>query len=221
MTTTSATTAPVTSTPVTTPVTTTPVSVASSSSSGAAGGSVINVSSLVSELVAASQAPQQALITNQTQAVTANISALGTLKSALSTFQSSLTSLSSPTAFNAVTASSSEQDVVSATASSNAVAGSYGVTVSALASAQQLLSGGFIGGPGATVGTGTLTLSVGGASFSVAINGSDDTVSGIANAINAASTNTGITATVIAGADGAHLLLSSSQTGAANTITVT
>ena len=65
---------------------TSPVSIASSSSAGAAGGSVINVASLVSQLVAATQAPQQAIITTQTTAVTTQISAVGTLKGALETF---------------------------------------------------------------------------------------------------------------------------------------
>ena len=89
---------------------TAPVSIASSSSAGAAGGSVINVSSLVSQLVAATQAPQEALINTQTQAVTTQISALGTLKSALSTFQSSLSALDTPTAFDTETANSSNHD---------------------------------------------------------------------------------------------------------------
>ena len=43
-------------------------------------------------------------------------------------------------------------------------------------------------------------------------------MSGIATAINSASGNPGVTATVIQGTDGAHLLLSSSQTGESNTI---
>ena len=197
-----------------------PVSVASSSSAGAAGGSVINVSSLVSQLVAATQAPQEALIANQTTAVTANISALGTLKSDLATFQSSLTSLSTPGAFNAETASSSDKTVFTTTATANAVGGTYAVTVSNLASAQQLLSTGFSGGSTATVGTGTLTLSLGGTSFNVAIDSTDDTVAGIAAAINSAADNSGISATVITGTDGAHLALSSTLTGAANTISV-
>jgi flagellar hook-associated protein 2 len=203
---------------------TTPVSIASTSStatSNAAGGSVINVSTLVSELVAAAQAPQQQLITNQTTAVTANISAVGTLKSALSTFQSALSALSTPSSFNSVTATSADDTLVSATASGDAVAGSYAVTVSSLASAQQLLSGAFTGGSGAVVGTGSLTLAVGGSSFNLTIGTSDDTLSGIANAINSAANNPGITATVIQGTDGGHLLLSSSLTGAANTLSVT
>ena len=58
-----------------TSATTAPVSIAGSSSAQAAGGSVINVSSLVSQLVAATRAPQDALIAAQTQAVTTQISA--------------------------------------------------------------------------------------------------------------------------------------------------
>jgi flagellar hook-associated protein 2 len=150
--------------------------------------------------------------------VTANISALGTLKSALSTFQSSLASLATPAAFNSVTASSSDQSVATATAGSGAVSGSYQVTVSTLASAQQILSSAFAAS--ADVGTGTLSLSVGGQSFAVNISSADDTLAGIANAINTAANNTGITATVVQGTDGAHLLLSSANTGAANTISV-
>jgi flagellar hook-associated protein 2 len=203
---------------------TTPVSIAGTSStatSNATGGSVINVSTLVSELVAAAQAPQQQLITNQTTTVTANISAVGTLKSALSTFQSALTALSSPSSFNSVAATSADDTLVTATASGDAVPGSYAVTVSSLASAQQLLSGPFTGGSDAVVGTGSLTLAVGGSSFNLTIGAADDTLSGIANAINSAANNPGITATVIQGTDGGHLLLSSSLTGAVNTLSVT
>jgi flagellar hook-associated protein 2 len=198
----------------------TPVSVASSSSAGAAGGSVINVSSLVSQLVAATQDPQQALITAQTTAVTTNLTSLGTLKSALSTFQSSLSTLSTPEAFNDQTATSSEPTAFTASADSDAVSGTYSVAVSVLATAQQILSGPVAGGESATVGTGTLTLTVGATPFTVTINASNDTLSGIAAAINSATGNSGISATVITGTDGAHLLLSSTQTGAANTITV-
>jgi len=204
----------------TTTASSTPVSVASSSSAGAAGGSVINVSSLVSQLVAATEAPQQALIANQTTAVTAKISAVGSLQSALATFQSSLIPLSTPSAFNAQTAASSDQTVFRATAGASSVAGSYSIAVSALASSQQLLSGAFAGGSIAIVGTGTLTLSLGGSSFNVAIDSTDDSVAGIASAINSASNNPGVTATVVTGSDGAHLVLSSSMTGAANTIQV-
>jgi flagellar hook-associated protein 2 len=207
------------STPAASTTTAPVVSIASSSSSQAAGGSVIDVSSLVSQLVAATQAPQQAVLTTQTQAVTTQISAIGTLKSALSTFQSSLGVLDTPSAFDVQTANSTDQTAFTATASSGAAAGTYNVAVSALAQAQQLLSNPFTGA-GATVGTGTLSLSLGGTSFSVAIGASDDSLSAIASAINGAAGNPGVEATVLQGTDGAHLVLSSSLTGAANTIQV-
>jgi flagellar hook-associated protein 2 len=200
--------------------TTTPVSVASSSSAGAAGGSVINVSSLVSQLVQATEAPQQALINSKTNSVTTEISAIGTLKSALSTFQTSLSALNTPVAFNSETANSSDQTVFTATATSGAVNGSFSVGVTSLASAEQILSKAFTGGSSATVGTGTLSLSLGGTSFSLTVNSSNNTVAGVAAAINSASNNPGISAAVIQGTDGAHLLLTSNLTGQANTIQV-
>ncbi|HEY6516531.1 MAG TPA: flagellar filament capping protein FliD [Steroidobacteraceae bacterium] len=196
------------------------VSVASSNSAGAAGGSVINVSQLVSELVSATQQPQETLISNQTQAVTAQISAVGTLKSALSTFQSSLAALDTPSAFGTQAASSTDPTSFTATAESDATLGSYSVSVTQLAQAQQLVSSAFAGGSSATVGTGTLQLSLGGASFTVTIGASDNTVAGIAGAINSASGNPGIEASVVTGTDGAHLVLTSTLTGASNTIQV-
>jgi len=197
------------------------VSIASNSSADAAGGSVINVSSLVSQLVAATAAPQQSLISTQTQAVSTQISALGTLKSALSTFQSSLGVLDTPTAFQVQTANSTDQTAFTATAGSGAVAGTYNVSVTALAQAQQLLSKAFTAGTAAAVGTGTLALTLGTTSFNVTIDGTDNSLAGIAAAINSAPGNPGIAATVLQGTDGAHLVLSSSLTGAANAIQVT
>ena len=197
------------------------VSVASNTSAGAAGGSVINVSSLVSQLVSATQAPQEALISSKTQAVTAQISAVGTLKSALSTFQSSLGAINTPSAFNTLAATSSDPTAFTATADTSAVLGSYTIGISNLATGQQLVSSAFTGGSSATVGTGTLQVSLGGRNFNVTVSSSDDTLAGIAAAVNSATGNPGVEASVVTGSDGAHLVLTSSLTGAANTIKVT
>lgn len=195
------------------------VSVASNTSAGAAGGSVIDVSSLVSQLVAATKAPQESLISNHTQAVTAQISAVSTLKNALATFQSSLSTLNTPSSFNTLAASSSDTTAFTATADSSAVLGSYSVDVTQLAQAQQIVSTHFTDSSTA-VGTGTLKLSLGGSSFSVNISSSNDTLAGIAATINGAVGNPGIQASVVTGTDGAHLVLTSSLTGASNTIQV-
>ena len=198
------------------------VSVASNTSAGAAGGSVIDVSALVSELVAATKAPQESLITSKTQAVTTEISAVGALKSALSTFQASLGPVATTSAFDSLSATSSDTSAFTASADSSATLGSYSITVSQLAQAQQIVSTtAWSGGGSATVGTGTLQVSLGGTSFTVAIGSSNDTLSGIAAAINTASGNPGVEASVVTGSGGAHLVLSSSLTGAANTINVT
>jgi flagellar hook-associated protein 2 len=200
---------------------TSPVSIASSSSSAAAGGSVIDVNSLVSQLVAATRAGQDATISKQTQAVTTQISALGTLKGALSTFQDALSTIDTVSAFNAATSTSSDPTVFTANASADAQPGSYSVSVSQLASAQQLVSTGFAGGGSATVGTGTLQVSLGGTSFNINVDSTNNTVAKLASAINSAPGNPGVIATVITGTDGAHLVLQSAQTGAANTIELT
>ena len=196
-----------------------PVSIASSSSAAAAGGSVINVGSLVSQLVEATQAPQQDIINNQMESVTTQISDLGTLKSAVSTFQQSLSALDSANSFNAQTASSSNPTVFTAAVTSGAPVGNYAVMVSQLAQAQQLLSAP-LSLNGGTLGTGTLTLSLGSSSFNVSVNANDSTPDELAAAINSAAGNPGITATVIQGTNGPQLLLSSTQSGAANTIQV-
>jgi len=197
-----------------------PVSVAGSSSAAAAGGSVIDVNSLVSQLVSATRAPKDAVISHQTQAVTTQISALGKLKGALSTFQDALGAIDTPSAFNAEKASSTNSNVFTATASAGAALGSYSISVSQLAQSEQLVSKPFIGDGSTTVGTGTLHLTLGSAGFDVTIDTAHGTVAGIASAINSAAGNPGIVATVVNGTDGAHLILSSAQTGGNNTIQV-
>ncbi len=196
------------------------VSVAASSSAQAAGGSVIDVSSLVSQLVSASRAPKDAIISQKTQAVTTQISALGKLKSALSSFQDSLSAIDTPAAFNAEIANTSNGSVFTASATSGAALGTYSVSVTQLAKAQQLVSAAIPGDGSTTVGTGTLQVSLGSTSFNVTIDNAHSSLASIAAAINSATGNPGISATVMTGTDGAHLLLSSSQTGATNGITV-
>ncbi|MFP3607318.1 flagellin hook IN motif-containing protein, partial [Paraburkholderia sp. SIMBA_053] len=95
-------------------------------------------------------------------------------------------------------------------ATTGAVAGSYSVAVSQVAASQALSSSAFTASQ--ALGTGTLSLSLGSKSFDVSITSSNNTVAGIAAAINSATGNPGITATVVNGTDGAHLVLASSTT---------
>lgn len=184
-------------------------------------GSGLDIDSLVTELTTAEMLPANNRVERQQESVTVQVSAMATLKSALSTFQSTLDSLASGSGFDSHTATSSDEDLLTATADADAVAGTYRVVVQQLAQAQQLVSNSFSGGSTAEVGTGTLTLSLGEDSFSIDIDSSNSTLAEIRDAINSASDNPGISATLIYGSDGAQLVLSSETTGAASTITVT
>jgi flagellar hook-associated protein 2 len=184
-------------------------------------GSGLDISSLVTQLVAAERAPTQARITAQASDVATKISAMAQLKSALSTFQSSLTALTTKSDFSAITANSSDEDVFTATASPSAVEGNYDVEVSQLAKAQQLVSTATFGSGGTTpVGYGTMTIGLGGQSFNVTLDSTHNTLSDLRDAINSASDNPGVKASLISGTNGTQLVLTSTVTGAANTISV-
>ncbi len=187
---------------------------------GAVGGSQIDVNSLATQLVAAERAPLDAQIQRASSKVTTQISAVGALMGSLSTFRSALSSLKTIDVFSTRQATSADPEIFAATASSSAVPGSYDVEVVQLATAHQIVSDPFAAGSTQVVGTGTLTLSLGATSFAVTIDSTNSTLAGIRDAINQSTTNPGIRATLIQGTDGAHLVLTSANTGAASDIEV-
>jgi flagellar hook-associated protein 2 len=189
-------------------------------STGAVGGSQIDVQSLVSQLVAADRATPDAQINRDSTRVTTQISAVGQLMGSMSNFRSALSSLKTVDVFSTRSATSSATTTLTASANPKAVPGTYSIDVERLATAQQISSKPFAGGSSTVVGTGTLTVSLGTKSFNLAIGADNSTLAGIRDAINKAADNPGVRATIVQGSDGAHLVLSSSNTGAANTITV-
>ncbi len=183
-------------------------------------GSGIDINSLVSQLVAAERAPAEQRIQRATTKITTQLTALGTLRGALSALQSSVSGLKTPIAFQARRADSSDKTVFAATATSGAATGNYTVEVKNLASAQKLASAPFVAGATSVVGTGTLTITGGGESYVVTIAETANTLAGIRDAINAAPENDKVQATLIQAVDGARLVLTARQTGAAGSITV-
>ncbi|MGS1034578.1 flagellar filament capping protein FliD [Burkholderia glumae] len=185
--------------------------------SGSTGNTGLNVTTLVTALVNSKTAAQASLLStaiaqnqNKSQAYTA-------LQTALTTLQSSLTTLSDGSFAQTFTATASGTGLT-ATAGSGAVAGTYQIGVTQIAQSQSLSSPAF--GANKQLGAGTLTLSINGKSSTVNINSNNNTLAGIKDAINNASDNPGVTATIVNGADGAHLVLSSANSGAANAISV-
>ncbi len=174
----------------------------------------------MSSLTQAYGAAQTTQLTNQQNTLDAQVSAYGSFTSALDTLKLSLNSLQTPSSLAAFDATVADKTVATATTDATAVAGSYTLEVDSLATAARLTSAPVLGANTA-VGTGTLTIKVGNASADIAISSGNNTLSGIAAAINSASNNPGVTASVISSTDGQRLVLTGTTTGAGNAVTVT
>jgi flagellar hook-associated protein 2 len=192
-----------------------------SSSTGTAGGTIssagigsgLNVNAIVSALVQARQSAPQAQIDGRKAQTNNLLTGLASLNSALGSLQSALSQLSSVNTFGTFAATLSNSAVGTTSTLSSAQPGSYSVAVSQLATVQSCSSGALA--TGAAVGAGTLSVTVGARSMNLTVSATD-TLATIATAINSASSNPGVTATVINGANGQQLMLSSNKTGVAN-----
>lgn len=192
-------------------------------------GSGLDVAGLVKQLVAAESQPLTVLDRKEAL-IQAKLSAYGSFKSALSSFQSAMGGLSSPSKFQAFKATSADTTVVTSSAASNAVPGSYGVEVTQLAQANKLRSKTFTDVTNA-IGTGTLTFQFGkvnGTAFTVnsdksaqtvTISAAQNSVSGIRDAVNAA--NIGVTAAILNDGTGNRLIFTSKDSGENNSLKVT
>lgn len=183
-------------------------------------GSGLDIGGLVRQLVAAEAKPVETRIGQQEARTQAKLSAFGSLKSALSEFRDKLDVMTNLQNFLARKGSSGNEEVFGATVNPSAVAARYSVEVVQLAQAQKLTSGAFANSD-AVVGTGTLTVTLGGSSFSVDITEENNTLAGIRNAINSAGDNPGVAATIVNAEAGSYLILTADDTGSAQAMTVT
>lgn len=125
--------------------------------------------------------------------------------------------------FSARSAVSSDEDALTVTAATGAAAGVYNLTINSLAQAEQVASQGFASAD-SEISQGTFSLRVGrGKEVEITIDSSNNTLQGLADAINAAGGDVGASIVNDGSTGGTpyKLLLSSSKTGAANTITIT
>lgn len=190
------------------------------SASSISGGSTLDVQALAAQLVAAERAPLDAQIKRETASVRTTLSALATLKSALATFQAVVNDMATLADFQVRSATSSEPEVFTATATSAAVPGTYSVEVRQLATAHSIASGAWAGGSSATVGSGQVSFSTGAGAFTIDVP-AGTTLAELRDAINGAADNSVASATIVQSAEGARLVLASRATGAANAIAVT
>lgn len=196
-------------------------------------GSGLDLEGILTNLMTVEKLPLTALAKREAS-YQANISALGSLKGALSSLQSAATTLSPGTDQSATaklaaySASVADSTIASVTTSSTAVAGSYTLEVTALATAQRQALGTTYGATDAVIDFGsdttkTLTLTKGSgptaSSVNITLNSTANTLADLRDAINKSAA--GVSAVIVTGADNKqNLQLTATDTGTANAVTL-
>lgn len=197
-------------------------------------GSGLDVEAIVKALVDADVAPKTNSINRREASINAEVTAIGSLTSVLSSLETSLTDLADASAFNLLTIDN--PDSVESVQTGSPTVGSYSIDVNSLAASQVLASSGFASSS-TVVGTGTLTFKIGSPTYAsgsagaysgftaddtktvtITIDGTNNTVSGIRDAINASSV--GITASLVLDGTQTRLLLTADDSGAGTAISV-
>ncbi len=187
-------------------------------------GSGLDIQGIVGQLVQAEGASRTQLLDQKESKYETTLSSLSKLKSAASEFRSAAYALRNLDTFRTREASSSNEDILTASADPGAPLGSYNVEVLELAAAQKQASAGFADGD-STVGEGQLTFSSGAGSFSIDV-AAGDSLNAIRDRINESADNDSVRASILnvddgAGGTEARLVLTSTSTGEANAVNVT
>lgn len=179
----------------------------------------LDVPTMVAQLVAADRMQADARFDRTERQINAQLSAFGTLRSAFSALGTAVGALSSGEAANARKVTLPAEANFAASAAAGAAPGRYRIEVEALATAQKLSSGAFA--TDAAVGTGRLTIQAGETTLEIDIDAENATLTDIRDAINAKAGGKTVTAAIVRGDDGDHLVLNAVDTGSAGALTVT
>ncbi|MBO9872027.1 MULTISPECIES: flagellar filament capping protein FliD [Xanthomonas] len=181
-------------------------------------GSGLDIPTFVAKLVAKERQPQEDRINRDGTASSAQLSSLSTIKSALSNLQTAMSTVSDSADSGAYKSSVDDGAGYTATVTSSASAGRYGIEVVKLAQSQKLTSSGYASG--AVVGSGTLTIAYGSTTLNVNID-TGSKLSDVAALINKAANGAGVTASVVSADDGDHLVLNAVDSGTKGALTIT
>lgn len=176
-------------------------------------GSGLDIAGIVSKIMTLEKAPLVKLGTQQIELQT-QLSAYGKLKSSVGKLQTTLGDLVKPESFMQAKVSSSATTVLTASADSTAAKGSYAVEVKRIAESHRMVGTTlFANADTAKVGVtdDTMAITVGTKSFTVNIG--NKTLNEVRDAINAASDNAGVTASILRDDAGFRLTLSANETG--------
>jgi flagellar hook-associated protein 2 len=177
----------------------------------------LNTTEIINKLLQVERAPVQQLQARKADA-DARLAAWRAINSRLATLEDRAGVLARSLTYQAAKATTSDTRVAVASATPGAPPGTYTLTVNRLASAHQLSTDTFADKDALVFGTGTLTVTVNGSSTDVTIADGQNSLSGLAAAINAA--GAGVYAAVVQVDGGYRLLLSSRTSGSAGAVSV-
>ncbi|WP_038882122.1 flagellar filament capping protein FliD [Vibrio jasicida] len=175
---------------------------------GMSGGMDIN--SMVSKIVDAERVPKQQRIDNERTTIDASISAYGRLRESLDTMKNLMTNFRQEKAFAVRSVETTDDAVVSATATTDAIAGKYAIDVLQLAQSHKVASD--VLPEDVKFGPGKLQISLGDDTFDVNVRSSSKLVD-VVRGINGAKDNPGVRASLINDVEGPRLILASNLSG--------
>ncbi|CAK4067050.1 flagellar filament capping protein FliD [Vibrio sp. 16] len=177
----------------------------------------MDINSMVSKIVDSERVPKQQRIDNERAQIDTGISAYGRLRESLDTMKNLMASFRQEKAFAARKVETTNDTVVSATATTDAIAGRYAIDVLQLAQSHKIASD--VLPEDAKYGPGKLQVSLGDKKFTVEISNNSKLVD-VVRGINNSKSNPGVRASIINDTEGPRLIVASTKSGEANDLSI-
>ena len=177
----------------------------------------MDINSMVSKIVDSERVPKQQRIDNERARIDTSISAYGRLRESLDSMKNLMTNFRQEKAFAVRTVESTDEALVSATATTEAIAGKYAIDVLQLAQSHKVASD--VLSDDMKFGPGKLQVSLGDNSFDVQV-GDRSKLIDVVRSINGADGNPGVRASIINDTEGPRLIVASNQSGADQQISI-
>jgi flagellar hook-associated protein 2 len=177
----------------------------------------MDINSMVSKIVDAERIPKQQRIDFERAKIDTSISAYGRLRESLDTMKNLMANFRQEKAFALRSVNSTEENIVTATATTDAIAGKYAVDVLQLAQSHKIASD--VIPDDTRFGPGKLQISLGDEQFDLSLR-KNSRLTDVVRAINGASDNPGVRASIIKDRNGPRLIVASDQSGAEKSLTI-
>ncbi|WP_375750905.1 flagellar filament capping protein FliD [Vibrio sp. HN007] len=181
------------------------------------GGTGMDINSMVRKIVDAERVPKQQRIDGERTRIDTSISAYGRLRESLDTMKNLMANFRREEAFAVRKVESTDEEAVSATATTDAIAGRYAIDVLQLAQSQKVASEPL--GDDLRFGPGKLQIQLGKNKFTVEVN-ENARLMDVVRGINGASGNPGVRASVINDTEGQRLIVASDKSGVENQVKI-